>query len=54
MTTDLSPGDSVDVSDGTVSIVAVTVNTVTYHHPDWDSTYVVSADSFADYAGASA
>lgn len=49
MNPDVSPGDSVDVSDGTVTVTGVTATTVSYHHSGLDSDYTISADSFASY-----
>lgn len=51
-TPDYSPGDKVPVSDGTVTVKAVTADTVKYHHPDRGKSYRISASSFARYANA--
>ena len=46
------PGDSVPVSDGVVTVMAVTDSTVTYDHSEYSS-YTISHDSWMDYAGSS-
>lgn len=48
-----APGDTVFVSDGAVTVKAVSENSVTYDHHD-HSTYTISADNFAEYMGGDA
>lgn len=48
-TATVAPGDTVPVSDGTVTVKTVSTGSVTYHHPDWGTNYTISMDSFTDY-----
>lgn len=43
-----APGETVSVSDGTVTVIDVDDTSVKYDHPE-HSTYIISAESFKDY-----